>query len=117
MIEYNISIFRPITIKHLNFYIDTKPTKQSETGKQCKPGTVTECAGDNCNLGPCNNKGCLSLTCTKKPCPPRGQRKTLHQLCFIDRNNCDKHLICTKQDDGCNNGVGRCVMYGELKCK
>ena len=36
-----------------------------------------------------------------------------NELCYIEGNNCDEGLECMKQDDGCDNGIGRCVKYGE----
>ena len=108
-------------IKNLNFYIDTKPTKLSEFGKQCEPrkskerkGKRTECPRDICNFGVCSSKGCV-IGCTLKGCHVR--TKGENQLCYIDTNNCNKGLKCKKQDDGCNNGVGRCVKSGELDYK
>ena len=95
----------------MNFYIDTKPTKLSEFGKQCAPGKITDCPADTCNLGGCN-KGCAVGACTRKRCDVH--TKGENQLCYIDTNNCDKGLKCMKQDDGCNNGIGRCVNSGEL---
>ena len=103
------SICRPITIKYLNFYIDTEPTELKEVGKQCEPGKRTECPRDICNSGVCSTKGCV-IGCTKKGCHVR--TKGENQLCYIDRNNCGEGLKCKKQDDGCNNGVGRCVKSG-----
>ena len=98
----------------MNFYADTKPTKLKEFGKQCEPGKRIECPSDRCNTGHCN-KGCHALTCTRMRCHSR--TKGEHELCYIDRNNCEKGLKCTKQDDGCNNGVGRCVKSSEFECK
>ena len=77
-------------------------------------GKRSECPKDICNTGFCNN-GCHSGMCTKMACHimTKGENK----LCYIDRNNCDEGLKCTKQDDGCNNGIGRCVKSGESEFK
>ena len=75
------------------------------------PGKRSECPGDICNTGPCSNAGCHTGVCTKAGC--HINKKGENKLCFIDSNNCDDGLKCMKQDDGCNNGIGRCVKSGK----
>ena len=78
------------------------------------PGKRSECPGDICNTGPCSNAGCHTGICTKAGC--HVGKKGENQLCNIERSNCDEGLKCMKQDDGCNNGIGRCVKSGESEC-
>ena len=92
---------------------DTNPTKLSEIGKQCS-GKRLECPWDTCNRGTCF-RGCASTICTKKGCDD--VTKGENQLCHLKRNNCDKGLKCMKQDDGCDNGIGRCIKSGKSKCE
>ena len=75
------------------------------------PGKSSECPLDICNTGFCSNDGCNSGICTRMGCHimTKGEKK----LCYIDTNNCDEGLKCMKQDDGCNNGIGRCDKSGE----
>ena len=40
-------------------------------------------------------------------CP--SNKKKENQLCVLSMNNCEEGLQCVKQDDGCNNEIGRCV--------
>ena len=51
---------------------------------------------------------------TWKDCLEEGDKKTENRLCIIEINNCHDGLECVDQDDGCNNGVGRCVKKGIL---
>jgi len=91
-------------------YAPSKPEPKPEpVGKQCVPGKRTECPNDICNKGFCS-KGCATGACTKVRCHVRTKRE--NDLCYIERNNCDEGLKCMKQDDGCNNGIGRCVKSG-----
>ena len=76
-------------------------------------GERTECPGDVCNAGFCS-KGCHTRRCTIKGC--HKNTKGENELCYIEGNNCDEGLECRKQDDGCDNGIGRCVKYGESEC-
>ena len=74
------------------------------------PGKRSECPGDICNTGPCSIAGCHSRICTKIGCHTK---KGENKLCYIDTNNCEEGLKCMKQNDGCNNGIGRCVKSGK----
>ena len=96
----------------MNFDVGTKPTEKSEIGKQCVPGKITECPRDTCNSGFCL-KGCASGGCTYMGC--NDFTKGENQLCLLKNGNCDKGLKCTKQDDGCDNDIGRCVKSGKSK--
>ena len=35
-----------------------------------------------------------------------------NKLCDLKSNNCKDGLKCVEQDDGCDNGIGRCVKIG-----
>ena len=94
----------------MNFDIDPKPTKKPEIGKQCVSGERPECPWDTCNIGTCVN-GCSSPGCTKAGC--NDDTKGENQLCLLEFGNCDKGLKCMKQDDGCDNQIGRCVKSGK----
>ena len=89
--------------------VDTNPTKVSEIGKQCS-GERPECPWDTCNIGACLN-GCSAPGCTKAGC--NDETKGENQLCHLGTGNCDKGLKCMKQDDGCDNQIGRCVKSGK----
>ena len=36
-----------------------------------------------------------------------------NKLCDLKSNNCKDGLKCVEQDDGCDNGIGRCVKTGK----
>jgi len=86
-------------------------------GTQCSKGELTWCPSDTCNLGFCKN-GCASESCaTWKGCPGKFiefavQEKYENQLCIIRTNNCKSGLKCVDQEDGCDNGIGRCIKSG-----
>jgi len=84
---------------------ETNPTKEPEIGRQCS-GTESECPFDTCNGSGCK-KGCATGGCTYVGC--NDTTKGENQLCVVKSDNCDKGLKCMKQDDGCDNGYGRCV--------
>ena len=110
-IQVNCFFICFLVINHLNFGIDTKPTKAPEIGKQCSEETSpAECPRDNCNNGYCE-RGCASGACTWKDCDDI--KKAENRLCYVTTNNCQKGLKCMKQDDGCDNGIGRCVKSGK----
>ena len=100
-------------IIHLNFDIGKsrkinlkpRPTKKPKIGKQCS-GKYSECPWDNCNSSRCH-KGCASSGCTKAWCDADPTKKE-NQLCLLKDGDCEKGLRCVKQNDGCNNGIGRC---------
>ena len=102
-----------ISIKCSNSAPSKPEPKPEPVGKQCVPGKRTECPNDICNKGFCS-KGCATGACTKVRCHVRTKRE--NDLCYIEKNNCDEGLKCMKQDDGCNNGIGRCVKSGESEC-
>ena len=109
-------------IIHLNFDIGIsrkrnfhpKPTKKSKIGKQCS-GKYTECPWDQCNSSQCH-KGCASRMCTKMFCNKDSTKKK-NQLCLLKSSKCEKGFKCVKQDDGCNNDIGRCVKMKKMKLK
>ena len=70
-----------------------------------------ECPGDTCNIGGCRN-GCYGLGCTEMMCDE--YNKDENKICVLKLNNCKDGLKCVDQDDGCDNGVGRCVKTGKL---
>ena len=109
--EFNYFIICFLIIYHLNFDIDTKPTKKSEIGRQCS-GKSSECPFDTCNGSGCK-RGCTTGGCTYVGC--KDKTKGENQLCDVKSGNCDKGLKCMKQDDGCDNGFGRCVKSGKSK--
>ena len=78
-------------------------------GKQCS-GERSECPWDTCNTGPCLN-GCSTNICTKMGCDERNKNE--NQLCVLSQHNCKRGLICADQNDGCDNGIGRCIKIGK----
>ena len=82
-------------------------------GTQCSDDKRTECPRDTCNIAHCFN-GCNTGACTWAGCPGRHD-KDENRVCDLKRNNCKTGLKCIKQDDGCDNDVGRCVKAGKLK--
>ena len=89
-------------------------------GTQCSEDEFTWCPEDTCNQGFCEN-GCAFESCaTWKGCPGEFtefavQEKQENQLCIIRKNNCISGLKCVDQEDGCDNGIGRCIKSGKLK--
>ena len=81
-------------------------------GPQCFP--ILDCPYDTCNRGGCSN-GCWDHTCTKIGCDE--SNKNENQLCDLKSNNCKNGLKCIEQDDGCDNGIGRCVKTGKPTIK
>ena len=80
---------------------------------QCIPGKEAECPKHNCGRAACSANGCI-LDCylpeVEMDCfGCDDDEKEEHQLCDIERNNCKNGLNCMKQDDGCDNVVGRCI--------
>jgi len=79
-------------------------------GTQCSE--ATRCPRDTCNQGFCKN-GCASEFCaTWAGCPGQLRKKHENQLCIIRTNNCKSGLKCVDQEDGCDNGIGRCIKSG-----
>lgn len=98
----------------LSITVDAKKESKSFSainGTQCHNETSTEWPGDTCNIGGCRN-GCYGLACTEMMCDERNKDK--NQICVLKLNNCKDGLKCVDQDDGCDNGVGRCVKTGKL---
>lgn len=92
------------------------PKEMRLNGKQCS-GKRSECPWDTCNSSGCN-KGCASRGCTKAGCMKKdAHTKKENQLCVLKRGNCKKGFKCMNQDDGCNNGIGRCVKMKKMKLK
>ena len=44
-------------------------------------------------------------------CDERNKKE--NQLCSLSQNNCIPGLECVDQNDGCDNGIGRCVTLGK----
>ena len=101
---------------YLSFSITVDAKKESKSysginGTQCHDGMSKECPGDTCNFGSCDD-GCYSLGCTEMACDEHN--KDENQICVLKLNNCKDGLKCVDQDDGCDNGVGRCIKTGKL---
>ena len=79
-------------------------------GTQCTYDRLLECPSDTCNRGMCHN-GCVGMGCTEMRCDY--QNKNENQLCELSLNNCVDGLRCVDQNDGCDNGIGRCVKTGK----
>ena len=79
-------------------------------GTQCSSERSVECPLDTCNFGGCHN-GCAGMGCTLLGCD--NINKNENQLCVLSINNCIDGLRCVDQDDGCDNGIGRCAKTGK----
>ena len=102
------------------FVIDINATQKSKMGTQCtgstydghpydEPWKTLDCPYDTCNNGGCLN-GCASYGCTLMRC--FDNNKDENQLCILRQPNCKDGLKCVDQEDGCDNGIGKCVKSG-----
>lgn len=92
----------------MTFAIDVNATQKPKMGTQCTE-SHEECPHDTCNYGYCQN-GCASSACTKIACDD--YNKDENQLCSLKKSNCKDGLKCVDQEDGCDNGIGKCVKSG-----
>ena len=92
----------------MTFAVDVNATQKSNVGRQCSGDKMIECPYDKCNAGLCQN-GCAT-GCTWKGCDD--YNKDENQLCDLKQSNCKDGLKCVDQEDGCDNGIGKCVKSG-----
>ena len=101
-------MFDSFNTDDLTFAVDVNTTQKSKMGTQCT-GRHVVCPRDTCNGGFCHN-GCASLGCTEMAC--LDYKKDENQLCSLKQSNCKEGLKCVDQEDGCDNGIGKCVKSG-----
>ena len=112
-IQFCDCIFYHFNINCSSFAIDVNASQKPKMGMQCTEFPQIKCPHDTCNYGYCEN-GCASSVCTKMPCD-KDDNKDENQLCSLKRSNCKDGLICVDDEDGCDNGIGRCLKSGQLK--
>ena len=78
---------------------------------QCVNGRAAS-PWNNCNGAICDFNDCV-LGHTKFGCFGNDE-KGENELCGLKKNNCKDGLKCVDQEDGCDNGVGRCVKSGKV---
>ena len=54
--------------------------------------------------------GCTLMGCWHKE--SGGMKKKENEICSLSRDICGDGLKCVEQDDGCDNGAGRCEKSG-----